>query len=252
MNTRFATGPILSMAMLATAIVCPTMSWAADAAAPSISGEQQEADYRVIAARCGYPRLRTALLSPVQGCCCRGLGLQQSRYGRRGAHHHLAAAQPLRAGRHVDRLQGAIDPTGGHSKTTWQPAAGQRQIGKQKTGPSAPFSHLAKCFRIKCGAMHAHCAKAPRKAGAACASGALPPHLASSWQPARRHRSRTPRSPLRPTRRLHRSGRLLPGRWPRRRNGRGRIGCGRNRNPRFAQDGGFLGGGQHVNLLSLR
>jgi hypothetical protein len=73
MNTRFATGPILSMAMLATAIVCPTMSWAADAAAPSISGEQQEADYRVIAARCGTPAFERRFYHQSRAAVAAGL-----------------------------------------------------------------------------------------------------------------------------------------------------------------------------------
>ncbi|MEJ8820664.1 hypothetical protein WKW80_01275 [Variovorax humicola] len=58
MNTRYAVGSILSMAAFAAlgmGMAWPSVSRAAGAAAPSISGEQQEADYRVIAARCGTP-----------------------------------------------------------------------------------------------------------------------------------------------------------------------------------------------------
>ncbi|MEJ8846570.1 hypothetical protein [Variovorax rhizosphaerae] len=52
MSTRNAIGSILSIAALGMAGACPSMALATGS---SVSGEQQEADYRVIAARCGTP-----------------------------------------------------------------------------------------------------------------------------------------------------------------------------------------------------
>jgi hypothetical protein len=74
LKTRQAIGSILSAAALGLGAAYPTMGWAAAGAMPAtVTGEQQEADYRVIAARCGTPAFERRFYQQSRAAVAAGL-----------------------------------------------------------------------------------------------------------------------------------------------------------------------------------